>query len=64
MRELNKLDQVAYVRFASVYRDFREAADFHGVLGEIAEHAERGSDAAGAAPGTGPRAADAPGRKH
>jgi transcriptional repressor NrdR len=30
---------VAYVRFASVYRDFREAADFHEVLGEIAERA-------------------------
>ena len=29
---------VAYVRFASVYRDFREAADFHEVLGEIAGH--------------------------
>jgi transcriptional repressor NrdR len=27
---------VAYVRFASVYRDFREAADFHEVLAEIA----------------------------
>jgi transcriptional repressor NrdR len=31
-----RLDPVAYVRFASVYRDFREAADFHEVLGEIA----------------------------
>ena len=27
MSELKKLDQVAYVRFASVYRDFRETAD-------------------------------------
>ncbi len=34
---LRGLDPVAYVRFASVYRDFREAADFEGVLGEIAE---------------------------
>ena len=33
---LRGLDPVAYVRFASVYRDFREAADFHEVLGEIA----------------------------
>lgn len=32
---LRGLDPVAYVRFASVYRDFREAADFEGVLGEI-----------------------------
>ena len=28
MSELKKLDQVAYVRFASVYRDFRDAGDF------------------------------------
>ena len=34
---LRGLDPVAYVRFASVYRDFREAADFEGVLGEIAK---------------------------
>ncbi len=36
MEALRGLDPVAYVRFASVYRDFREAADFQGVLGEIA----------------------------
>ena len=36
MEALRGLDAVAYVRFASVYRDFREAADFHEVLGEIA----------------------------
>ncbi len=36
MEALKGLDPVAYVRFASVYRDFREAADFQGVLGEIA----------------------------
>jgi len=28
MRELHKLDPVAYVRFASVYRRFQEATDF------------------------------------
>src|SRR5262245_26971647 len=28
MQELKKLDQVAYVRFASVYRDFRDVDDF------------------------------------
>ena len=33
---LKGLDAVAYVRFASVYRDFREAADFQDVLSEIA----------------------------
>lgn len=35
MEALKGADAVAYVRFASVYRDFREAADFHEVLGEI-----------------------------
>lgn len=35
MEALKVTDAVAYVRFASVYRDFREAADFHDVLGEI-----------------------------
>jgi transcriptional repressor NrdR len=35
MDALKGADPVAYVRFASVYRDFREAADFHDVLGEI-----------------------------
>jgi transcriptional repressor NrdR len=36
MDALKGLDAVAYVRFASVYRDFREAADFQDVLTEIA----------------------------
>ena len=35
MEELRKLDPVAYVRFASVYKNFREARDFETVLGEI-----------------------------
>ncbi|MCL4765275.1 MAG: transcriptional regulator NrdR [Hyphomicrobiaceae bacterium] len=34
---LRGLDPVAYVRFASVYRDFREASDFQEVLTEIAQ---------------------------
>jgi len=28
MRQLHELDGVAYVRFASVYRSFREVSDF------------------------------------
>ena len=40
MEALRGLDAVAYVRFASVYRDFREAADLHEVLGEIASAPE------------------------
>jgi transcriptional repressor NrdR len=43
---LKGLDAVAYVRFASVYRDFREAADFHEVLSEIARDAPEVSGAA------------------
>ena len=39
---LKGLDAVAYVRFASVYRDFREASDFHDVLTEIAKDAVTG----------------------
>lgn len=36
MAALRELDPVAYVRFASVYRDFRNTADFQAVLREIA----------------------------
>ena len=36
MEGLRGLDDVAYVRFASVYRNFREARDFEALLGELA----------------------------
>lgn len=35
MEGLKGIDDVAYVRFASVYRNFREAKDFAGVLEEL-----------------------------
>jgi transcriptional repressor NrdR len=35
MEGLKALDDVAYVRFASVYRNFREARDFSAILGEL-----------------------------
>jgi transcriptional repressor NrdR len=35
MDALASLDQVAYVRFASVYRNFREARDFEEFLGKL-----------------------------
>ena len=35
MEHLRVLDDVAYVRFASVYRNFREAKDFEALLGEL-----------------------------
>lgn len=34
MKALKALDEVAYVRYASVYRDFRETQDFAKFLGE------------------------------
>lgn len=36
MEELKQIDDVGYVRFASVYRNFREPKDFEKVLGELA----------------------------
>jgi transcriptional repressor NrdR len=35
MEGLRGLDDVAYVRFASVYKNFREAKDFEDLLGEL-----------------------------
>jgi transcriptional repressor NrdR len=35
MAYLRELDDVAYVRFASVYRNFREAQDFEAALAEL-----------------------------
>ena len=35
MEALSNLDQVAYVRFASVYKNFREAKDFEDFLGNL-----------------------------
>lgn len=40
MEGLYALDQVAYVRFASVYRNFREAKDFEEFLGEMSGNPE------------------------
>src|ERR1700680_5092518 len=36
MEGLRSLDSVAYVRFASVYRNFREAPDFNTLVDELA----------------------------
>ncbi|WAJ26447.1 transcriptional regulator NrdR [Antarcticirhabdus aurantiaca] len=40
MDALKQLDDVAYVRFASVYRDFGAAKDFTDVVNELARGAE------------------------
>ncbi len=38
MEKLKKLDQVAYVRFASVYREFKDVGTFMDELKKILEH--------------------------
>jgi transcriptional repressor NrdR len=47
---LRSLDAVAYVRFASVYRDFREARDFNALIDEL--------ESGGEFPGDGDEADD------
>ena len=41
MRELYKMDKVAYIRFASVYKDFQDVEDFRDVLKEVARPGSR-----------------------
>ena len=55
MDELKGLDQVAYVRFASVYRDFKDLPDFVKALEEVLIHRE-----GGAPPPPAPRPAPSP----
>jgi transcriptional repressor NrdR len=52
MEGLRALDSVAYVRFASVYRNFREARDFNTLVNELAN----GASSAPEIPGDRPRA--------
>jgi transcriptional repressor NrdR len=40
MEGLKTLDEIAYVRFASVYRNFREARDFNTIVGELSAEPE------------------------
>ncbi len=44
MEGLKALDGVAYIRYASVYRDFREAKDFQRVLGELGDSFVRAAE--------------------
>jgi len=41
MEGLKGLDDVAYVRFASVYRNFREAKDFENIIGALANDEDK-----------------------
>ena len=42
MRKLKERDEVAYVRFASVYREFKDIDSFMQELKELKERAEFG----------------------
>lgn len=37
MKALKGIDDIAYIRFASVYRNFKSADDFHNIIDEMAE---------------------------
>ena len=41
MRELRKLDKVAYVRFASVYRSFEDVDEFSDLVKEVSRPGQR-----------------------
>ena len=41
MRELKKLDKVAYVRFASVYRNFEDVDEFSDLVREVSRPIQR-----------------------
>jgi len=47
MEELRSIDQVAYVRFASVYREFKDVNEFFAELKGILEREQGGEDQAG-----------------
>lgn len=46
MQGLERLDPVAYVRFASVYKDFREARDFETFVGGLSKTVLKGEGSA------------------
>ena len=41
MKELYKLDKVAYIRFASVYRSFQDVDDFQDAIKEVQKPADK-----------------------
>ena len=56
MRRLKELDQVAFIRFASVYREFKDVSDFVEQAGMMLQ--ESGGKGAGAPPGDSTGAED------
>ncbi len=47
MKELKKLDKVAYIRFASVYRNFADVDEFAEVVREVQTRPKRGRAGSG-----------------
>ena len=47
MRELRKLDKVAYIRFASVYREFADITDFQREVRELIGGVRKGDNSNG-----------------
>ena len=43
MQELQRLDKIAYVRFASVYRNFEDVAEFQEAIAEVGRERKPGS---------------------
>ena len=52
---LAKLDQVAYMRFASVYKDFQEITDFERELGLLLQKRDGAARRAATRPGSRPK---------
>jgi len=50
MNGLKTLDHVAYIRFASIYKDFNEASDFAEIAGEVVDDDPEPSPAPAADP--------------
>ena len=41
MRELQKLDKVAYIRYASVYRSFEDIGEFRALVEQVEGQSEK-----------------------
>lgn len=44
MQELRRLDKVAYIRFASIYRSFQDVDDFHDAIRDLSTNSRRSKD--------------------
>jgi len=44
MQELRRMDKVAYIRFASIYRSFQDVDDFHEAIRDLGKVKHRSTD--------------------